>query len=69
MIIFIFVPSFTFVLIDVVRKMFRKDFLMTKKKKSGSNASRRKMNACIRSILRSSPRSKRKGARADVGQI
>ena len=33
MIIFIFVPSFTFVLIDVVRKMFRKDFLMTKKKK------------------------------------
>lgn len=33
MIIFIFVPSFAFVLIDVVRKMFKEDFLMTKKKK------------------------------------
>lgn len=33
MIIFIFVPSFTFVIIDVVRKMFKEDFLMSKRKK------------------------------------
>lgn len=33
MIIFIFVPSFAFVLVDVIRKMFKEDFLMTKRKK------------------------------------
>lgn len=33
MIIFIFIPSFTFVLVDVIRKMFKEDFLMSKRKK------------------------------------